>query len=201
MATTSDIKREKILYAAAELFGQQGFSVSMDSIAKLADVSKQTVYSHFKTKDTLFAMCMHKRCEEYQISDSALDVEGDIDTVLLRFAIGFQSTLLMPEAVHMYRNAVRQVESHSEIAENYLQLGPEKATHALINYLNAKCKDGTISLPCSAHDAAVQLLLMFHGKAVYWRYLGGESKETEQQRKEYLKQCIAMFLTYVKAKQ
>ena len=47
----SQEKQQQILTSAACLFLKQGFSnTSMDLIANEADVSKQTVYSHFKNK-------------------------------------------------------------------------------------------------------------------------------------------------------
>lgn len=44
----------RILSAAYRLFYKQGFSrVSVDTIADLADVTKRTVYYHFKSKDEI----------------------------------------------------------------------------------------------------------------------------------------------------
>ncbi|HEX7915780.1 helix-turn-helix domain-containing protein, partial [Rudaea sp.] len=49
-------KRAAILDAAKQLFVKQGFEgTSMDAIANKAGVSKLTVYSHYRDKETLFA--------------------------------------------------------------------------------------------------------------------------------------------------
>lgn len=50
----SSTPRRRILDAASQLFLQDGYRVSMDAVARRADVSKQTVYAHFRNKDTLF---------------------------------------------------------------------------------------------------------------------------------------------------
>ncbi|MBP7665126.1 MAG: TetR/AcrR family transcriptional regulator, partial [Shewanella sp.] len=51
----SEQKRQQVLVAAIDLFCRQGFPhTSMDEVAKLAGVSKQTVYSHYGSKDELF---------------------------------------------------------------------------------------------------------------------------------------------------
>ncbi|MFA0704551.1 TetR/AcrR family transcriptional regulator, partial [Vibrio sp. 10N.222.48.A3] len=42
----SEQKRSQILTAASQLFSEHGFKINMDQIAKAANVSKQTVYSH-----------------------------------------------------------------------------------------------------------------------------------------------------------
>lgn len=46
--------KEKILNTATELFLNQGFkSITMDDIAKEIAISKKTIYSHFKTKESV----------------------------------------------------------------------------------------------------------------------------------------------------
>ncbi len=61
-------KREAILKAAIEEFYTKGFEgSSMDTISKLANVSKATVYNHFKNKEELFlsvATIIRERIEE-----------------------------------------------------------------------------------------------------------------------------------------
>jgi AcrR family transcriptional regulator len=48
-------KAGKIICAARDAFFEQGYdAVSMDEIAKRAGVAKQTVYSHYMSKDALF---------------------------------------------------------------------------------------------------------------------------------------------------
>ncbi len=53
--SVSEQKRQAILDAAKEAFIDQGFAAtSMDTVAKLAEVSKRTVYNHFPSKEDLF---------------------------------------------------------------------------------------------------------------------------------------------------
>ena len=48
------MKEEQIIQAARELFTVYGYKrVSMDEIAKKANVTKRTVYSYFKSKEDL----------------------------------------------------------------------------------------------------------------------------------------------------
>ena len=48
-------KREAIIKAAHALFASQPFDlVTMEAVAARAGVSKMTVYSHFRDKETLF---------------------------------------------------------------------------------------------------------------------------------------------------
>ncbi|MCC6595535.1 MAG: helix-turn-helix transcriptional regulator, partial [Rhodanobacteraceae bacterium] len=68
-------KRAAILAAAKRLFLDHGFEgTSMDSIAAEAGVSKLTVYSHFRDKETLFTAAIRERCEE-QMPEALFDVD------------------------------------------------------------------------------------------------------------------------------
>ncbi|PMK00365.1 TetR/AcrR family transcriptional regulator [Vibrio sp. 10N.261.55.A7] len=197
MSNASEVKRQRILEAATTLFGEHGYSANMDSIAKLADVSKQTVYSHFKTKDILFELCMKTKCLEYQADEGMLDLSKPMNEAILQFAQGLQETLLNPGAIHTFRNAVSNIDNHPEFAATYLRFGPKQSTDVLSEYLQKKHDMGEIKLDVSAEESAIQLLLMFHGKPVYWRYLGEDIKQSNTQRDAYLKSCIGMFLSFV----
>lgn len=69
----TDQKRAAILDAAIKVFGAQGFEPSsMDQIAKVADVSKRTVYNHFENKEALFAEILNQLWDR---SPFKLDIE------------------------------------------------------------------------------------------------------------------------------
>ena len=56
MPRSRDKTRQQILHAAYVLFRQRGFTrVNVDEIAAAAKITKRTLYSHFKSKDTLLA--------------------------------------------------------------------------------------------------------------------------------------------------
>ncbi|MGT2443983.1 TetR/AcrR family transcriptional regulator [Ensifer adhaerens] len=53
--TRMERTRKLIVAAASDLFLKHGFlGTNMDEIAATAEVSKQTVYSHFQNKEALF---------------------------------------------------------------------------------------------------------------------------------------------------
>lgn len=47
--------RDKLLAAAAQLFGERGLDVPMEHIARRAEVSIGTLYAHFPTREAFFA--------------------------------------------------------------------------------------------------------------------------------------------------
>ncbi|MGO4447548.1 TetR/AcrR family transcriptional regulator [Phyllobacterium sp. TAF24] len=62
MPKTSDPTRERILDAANRLFYAEGIrAVSVDAIAETAQLTKRTLYYHFKSKDDLIAAYLEAR--------------------------------------------------------------------------------------------------------------------------------------------
>lgn len=56
MPRSAELTRGRILEAAYKLFRRQGYNrVTMDDIAKAAELTKRTLYHHFNSKDQLLA--------------------------------------------------------------------------------------------------------------------------------------------------
>ncbi len=190
----SQMKRQQILDAATKLFIQHGYAITMDSIAVEANVSKQTVYAHFKTKDELFETCIRAKCMESQCEEILLNDNRDIRTVLCEFAKRFQEILLSEEAIVTYRTAIRQLETHPELAKVYVSAGPQTTIAMLAEYLTAKQALGEIAFSISAKDAAMQLLLMFHGRIAFLAQLGQPCDMSSQENEAYIESCVDLFL-------
>lgn len=80
----TEITRRKILEAAESEFSALGLAAArIDSIAKAADVNKQMIYAHFKSKEGLYRAVLERvymRLSDYQDIIADFDFEG-IDTV------------------------------------------------------------------------------------------------------------------------
>ena len=64
-------KKELVILKARELFSNYGYrKVSMDEIARSANVTKKTVYSYFKDKDSLF---------EYFVKEELTNIKNNIE--------------------------------------------------------------------------------------------------------------------------
>ncbi len=192
----SEQKRSQILTAASQLFSEHGFKINMDQIAKAANVSKQTVYSHFKNKDELFETCMQTKCAERELSPAAFDMDAEVGDELVKFGVKFQYLLLDEQSRQTFQNAISQANTHPEIASIYLETGPQKTTKLLADYLQSKIESGDLTLSTSSSPviAARQLLLMFHGKSAYWGFFGHDSGESDNERLNYTRECVALFL-------
>ncbi len=79
--------RNEIIDAAEELFFKKGINqTTMDNIASMAEISKTTLYSHFKSKDELI-YAVHVRGEEmfFEITMSAFNSIKDTKAAIKGF--------------------------------------------------------------------------------------------------------------------
>nr|WP_152819962.1 TetR/AcrR family transcriptional regulator [Vibrio sp. B1Z05] len=180
--------------AAGQLFAEHGYRVSMDAISKAANVSKQTVYAHFGTKDALFETCIQSKCITHRINDSEFDYQLPLQQMLVEFGMRFQNMLLEDGVKQTYRNAISQLDTHPDLASMYLESGPKTTITTLSHYLTKKLAQQSLTLMTPVEDAAMQLLLLFHGRAVYFANLGENCQESDEQRKVYIQSCVELFI-------
>ncbi|WP_407333660.1 TetR/AcrR family transcriptional regulator [Enterovibrio sp. 27052020O] len=187
-------KRKQILKAAIELFSKQGYGISMDVIAEHANVSKQTVYAHFSSKDHLFETCIIDKCMSAGLN---WDLESDDrpgHEVLFEYGWLFQNMLLGEEARNTFHNTMRQSDTHPEIAKIFLEQGPKRNIALLSDYLSKLKNSGDLPFCEDTEAAAMQLLLMLHGRSVYWGFFGFDAGEDEATRQTYINKSVEVFL-------
>lgn len=87
-------RRERVHEAVRALMAEQGFRVSMDAVASRAGCSKQTLYTHFGSKQELLRSVMQ---EHLDLATARLDDRhGDMRPVLLGFAMQHLQRLSEP---------------------------------------------------------------------------------------------------------
>lgn len=133
----SEEKRESIREAAATLFLKEGYErCSMDSIAAEAGVSKQTVYSHFDSKDELFRCCIIGKVDMYDLRVRA-EEHDDLESGLASFADGFLRLVSDPQAAKMWRLMMYEAELHPHVAKMFHDTGPAESLKSLEQFLEA----------------------------------------------------------------
>ena len=145
----SEEKRQQILKAASDQFLSDGFaSTSMDKIAKLSGVSKQTVYSHFDSKDALFQAAIMQKCQSYELDPTqlsghdscALPMQACLTTIGRRFIKLIQD----PDVIAMYRIVISEAKNNRRIAELFYQAGLKASLDGLAS-LFVTYSDGILS--------------------------------------------------------
>ncbi|MBV7316401.1 TetR/AcrR family transcriptional regulator [Shewanella sp. NIFS-20-20] len=192
--TRSDMKRQQILDAAMTLFCVQGFTqTSMIEVAKHADVSKQTVYAHFGSKDELFVAAIAAKCAMHQISDSLLSDVHQVEKCIQGFSQAFAGMIITPEAIAVFKACVAQSDSHPEVSALFYDAGPKHVVGLLSQYLQQVKALGYYDFG-DCHHAAVRLCLMLFGEQKMQMELGLAISDTAEQRQCYVSQTAQMFL-------
>ena len=99
-----------ILEAAQSTFLTSGYDVSLDEIARVAGVSKPTIYSHFGDKDRLFRAAMVALAEEMAPRIDAPDISGDLREELVRYAHAFRRITMLDRNLLAFRFRRRRYE-------------------------------------------------------------------------------------------
>ncbi|RCW86099.1 TetR family transcriptional regulator [Phyllobacterium bourgognense] len=131
-------KRISILDAAAEVFCREGFSgTSIDEIAVEAGVSRQTIYNHYREKETLFTAVVEDVMDRanamlYSILSTFPDKSDRLEDDLTAFAVRLTKNCLCNQDGKFLRKLVQsEGERYPHLFETWRQHGPGKIGTAL----------------------------------------------------------------------
>ena len=190
----SSKKRKQIFKAAVDLFLENGFDgTSMDEVAVRAGVSKQTVYSHFKSKEDLFTHCICEKCVSYELSEEFLDMDVPVVEMLRNIGHKFSNLLLSEEAIRIKRLLCFSAEQSPQLGEMFYQAGPKHMIDLLTVYLQKQSELGRLSIP-DFRTAACQFLYMIHGEAHFCELMNVSSRPDAKSIERYVDDCVDMFL-------
>jgi AcrR family transcriptional regulator len=191
--TKSEQKRQQMLLAASDLFLENGFDrISMDQVAEAAGVSKQTVYSHFGSKEELFTAVIEYKCAIHELTDELFDLNRPVHDVLKELVVHFSDLLMSDAAICMFKICIADHGQSSQIAELYWKAGPQRLTHRFCQYLEAQIANGKLHID-KPHFAAQQLLSMIKAEAYIMKALGQPADHNQQELNDYLDSCVAVF--------
>jgi AcrR family transcriptional regulator len=156
---TKELRRRQLLKAAETLFLDQGFeAASMDAVAKLAGVSKKTIYAFFATKEDLFEEVMkaHVGAGGRPVPDADVADLPALERALADYLSGLAHFILGCFAVRLFRLTIAEAERFPKIAEAFYRQGALRSIHELEEWLAAQVKKGLLRLD-DPHEGAVML--------------------------------------------
>ena len=142
-------KRRAILQAATTVFLRNGYvGTSMDEIAALARVSKQTVYKQFADKQSLFSEIVISTVEEVaepiHAEVLALQDSGDLEADLRGLARQLLGMVMQPRILQLRRLVIGEAGRFPELGRTYYERGPGRSADTLASQFRALAARGLL---------------------------------------------------------
>ncbi|MEU4695762.1 TetR/AcrR family transcriptional regulator [Nonomuraea dietziae] len=192
-------KRRQIIDAARAVFLRNGYvGASMDEVATLAAVSKQTVYKHFTDKEQLFTHLMLDTTGEIEgltrVITAALDDSDDPRKALGELARAFLGSLMRPEVLRLRRLIIAEADRFPDLGRTWYEQGFERVLETLTGCFGRLEERGLLRLddPRLAADHLMGLLLWIPVNRVM--FCGGSASYTDAELDRLAEAAVAAFL-------
>lgn len=163
--------------AAAKLFLEKGYAgTSMDDVAASAGISKQTIYTHFPSKEKLFADLVlgnEQRASEFVAAMIGTFREAkELESGLRDLGRGYLKFVIRAEVLQLRRLVIGEAARFPDLARKYYEAVPERVYVALAELFNDLTRERRLSVkdPYLAAHQFVWLMLgwpldraMFYG--------------------------------------
>jgi TetR/AcrR family transcriptional regulator, mexJK operon transcriptional repressor len=195
----SEQKRQVILEAATEAFLGNGYSrTSMDEIARLARVSKQTVYMHFGDKERLlFEIVMAIISTASNPFDDEIVKLGDSVNLQadLRDHARKQVTLvLQPRPMQLRRLVIAEAVTFPELGRAFYENGPGRTIGELTKAFQRLNDRGLLTVTDPARAASDFNWLIMSDPLNHAMLLGKNEPPDEDSINEWADQAVSTFL-------
>lgn len=178
-------KRMSILEAAAEVFCREGFSgASIDEIAAEACVSRQTIYNHYREKETLFMAVVDDVMTRangmlFSILSTFPDKADNLEDDLTAFLVRINKNCVCNHDGRFLRKLVQtEGERHPHLFESWRQQGPLKITNALAALFARLSLSGELEI--DDFDVAARQFMALGNADLQMLLLFGEAPTDEQ---------------------
>jgi TetR/AcrR family transcriptional repressor of mexJK operon len=149
--TRSARKRRAIMDAATTVFLRNGYvGASMDEVATLAAVSKQTVYKHFADKQSLFSEIVTGTVDEAgdRVHAEVLSLadSGDVEADLRDLARRQLALVMQPRVLQLRRLVIGEAGRFPELGRTFYERGPGRTMGALATAFERLAAVGALKL-------------------------------------------------------
>ena len=188
-------KRKQIMDGARAVFLAAGFDgASMNDVARMAGVSKGTLYVYFDSKEKLFEALIREERRQQAERIAVFGWEGDdIRTALRDFGCKLLEMMARPENVAHVRTVIAASGKFPQLGRAFFEAGPCFGASRLAAYLSRQSEKGLLRV-VDFEVAAWQFLELMQGGA-FKQILFGVIDELPPERiRQVVEAGVAVFL-------
>jgi len=190
-----DLRRERILQVAREVFFEEGYaSASMSSIAARLGGSKGTLYNYFRSKEELFEAHIQDGCAKIAADAFNLPAEPtEVAPVLQRLGERYLSHVFSDWAIRTFRMLVAESRRSPELSRIFYETGPAVGLRRLEAFLErAKARSLIRADDCA--QAANQFMALCRGNMHFQFVLNLSPQPTPEQISREVAAAVATFM-------
>ncbi len=121
----------------------------MDEIAAAAQVSKQTIYTHFESKEKLFAdlvLANAERVDDFVSSLAPALAGDDLERALRELARRYLHLVMRPEVMRLRRLVLGEAARFPELARTYYEKVPGRVIDELARIFGNLAEEGRLQV-------------------------------------------------------
>jgi AcrR family transcriptional regulator len=131
-----NLKKEKILAGALRAFLSHGYAANMDTIAAEGGVAKQTIYTYFKDKESLFSALVDRLMDRFVLAGMTAELMEQEPTAFFRTITQIALQRMDdPEYVGLIRVIIAESGRFPELSELYLTRLVKPGIDSLAHYI------------------------------------------------------------------
>ncbi|TBU98102.1 TetR/AcrR family transcriptional regulator [Stutzerimonas kirkiae] len=198
-------KRQAILQAAQALFLGNGYEgSSMEAIASEAGVSKLTLYSHFKDKESLFNAAVQSICNAslpsslFQLDDSLAATAASAALVLVRqrlqeIGLALHQLVSSPESIGLHRVMASMSTANSQLPRLFIEAGPQRLLDDLQRLFGQLSHFRLLEIE-QPQRAAEHFCVLIKGIAHFYQLIGYAPALDAPQAESHVADVVALFM-------
>lgn len=205
--TRIERSRARIISAASDVFLAEGFlGATMDQIAARADVSVQTIYSRFSSKETLFEEVVGAlaggAAQKIGREVDDLPAGASAEDWLLSFGNEQLKAVLTPRLMQLRRMVIGESARFPELGVALYRQGPGRAIERLTEALTRFSTEGVLRVPDPVVAAKQFNWLLMGGPTSEVMHLGDAAIPGTRQMQKHARDTVDLFLArYAAAKE
>lgn len=190
-----DLRRERILQVAREVFFEEGYaSASMSTIAARLGGSKGTLYNYFRSKEELFEAHIQDGCAKIAADAFNLpDQPTEVAPVLQRLGERYLSHVFSDWAIRTFQMLVAEARRSPELSRIFYETGPAVGLRRLEAFLERARTQGLIRTDDCA-QAASQFMALCRGNMHFQFVLNLATQPTPEQISREVAAAVATFM-------